>query len=267
MQTDYLGAWQYEGDSLRWLSHADGRVLRFVQRDAAGQVLPARYVHEYTLKDHLGNLRAAVKRGETRRYEAGFDFATDPDGYEREKHLFDSVSVSPPVRHQVPLQFSFRGDGVARLTAGTADPAPVAALKQVSVAKGDRVRITAQLLYDQPVQHNWNFVLAGFVNALVQQQPAPAVTGEGGSRRPRVLPLLSLGLALAEPLTHPDPAVPRAYVRLLVFCADSNLVEQAVTPLTAEIIAKQAGYVVAYVANESKQLKQAKTGLVRFSRS
>ena len=36
-RTDYLGAYQYEGDSLRFFPHAEGRVLRSVQVDAAGQ--------------------------------------------------------------------------------------------------------------------------------------------------------------------------------------------------------------------------------------
>ena len=47
-----MGPYQYEGDSLRFFPHAEGRVLRFVSA-LSGQV---RYEREYTLKDHLGNL-------------------------------------------------------------------------------------------------------------------------------------------------------------------------------------------------------------------
>ena len=47
-----MGPYQYEGDSLRFFPHAEGRVLRFVSA-LGGQV---RYEREYTLKDHLGNL-------------------------------------------------------------------------------------------------------------------------------------------------------------------------------------------------------------------
>ena len=57
VRTDYLGPYQYEGDSLRSFPHAEGRVLRFVSA-LSGQV---RYEREYTLKDHLGNLRLAYR--------------------------------------------------------------------------------------------------------------------------------------------------------------------------------------------------------------
>ena len=59
VRTDYLGPYQYEGDSLRFFPHAEGRVLRFVNA-LSGAV---RYEREYTLKDHLGNLRLAYRLG------------------------------------------------------------------------------------------------------------------------------------------------------------------------------------------------------------
>ena len=57
VRTDYLGPYQYEGDSLRFFPHAEGRVLRFVSA-VSGAV---RYEREYTFKDHLGNLRLAYR--------------------------------------------------------------------------------------------------------------------------------------------------------------------------------------------------------------
>ena len=47
VRTDYLGPYQYEGDSLRFFPHAGGQVLRFVAYDPAGQPV-VRYEREYT---------------------------------------------------------------------------------------------------------------------------------------------------------------------------------------------------------------------------
>ena len=71
-RTDYLGGFQYEGDSLRFFPHAEGRVLRFVSTDAAGQPT-VRYEREYSLKDHLGNLRMAYRLGHVRRDSASLE--------------------------------------------------------------------------------------------------------------------------------------------------------------------------------------------------
>ena len=69
LRTDYLGPFQYEQDSLRFFPHAEGRVLRVVSKDAAGQAT-TRYEREFTFKDHLGNLRLAYRAGQRRVYEA-----------------------------------------------------------------------------------------------------------------------------------------------------------------------------------------------------
>jgi hypothetical protein len=58
-RTDYLGPYQYEQDSLRFFPHAEGRVLRTVNATSGADT----YRREYTLKDHLGNLRLAYRLG------------------------------------------------------------------------------------------------------------------------------------------------------------------------------------------------------------
>ncbi|KUG06364.1 leucine-rich repeat domain-containing protein [Solirubrum puertoriconensis] len=263
VQTDYLGAWQYEGDSLRWLSHGEGRVLRFVQRDAANQ-LQTRYVHEYTLKDHLGNLRAAVKRGETRQYRAFLEPAEDERI--RERREFDPASVSEPIRVNTHGQFARTGAGAARTNAAAGQP--IGPLKQLAVRKGDVVDALAYGAYWQPVEHpNWAYSLAGFVASLLQQ-PAPQ-PGTDGVPRQRVLPLLTVGLATVQALQQLPDGVPTAYLRLLVFDRDSNLVatklrrlsrvahingthpERRYEELQDSVLIKQDGYVQVYVANES----------------
>lgn len=89
-RTDYLGPYQYEGDSLRFFPHAEGRVLRFVQKDAANQPT-VRYEREYTLKDHLGNLRLAYRLGHRQTFTATLE--QDDATRKRETHQFDSLIV------------------------------------------------------------------------------------------------------------------------------------------------------------------------------
>ena len=257
VRTDYLGAYQYEGDSLRFFPHAEGRVLRFVSA-VSGQV---RYEREYTLKDHLGNLRLAYRAGHRTTCIATLE--PDDPTRKREVRQFDSLSVSPPVAQNVGAR-ARTGTYAARLNAGGAAPQPLGPLKQLAVQKGDTVTVTAPGYYPQPVPTgSFAFSLASFVASLVQAQPAPA-PGTDGSRRGS-LPLLSIGVSAALPaLIKPSGGVPQGYVRLLVFDADSNLVGQQVQtrqlsaaaatgyePLTVQIVAQQDGYVTAYVGNES----------------
>ncbi|QIL78375.1 DUF6443 domain-containing protein [Hymenobacter sp. HDW8] len=260
IQTDYANSWQYERDSLRWLTHSEGRALVQYRKDAAGQTR-SQIAYEYTLKDHLGNLRVAFRPGERKTYMAMLD--SNPDQLKREQQQFDSVSVSYPIRQTVGMQFAYGGDGAALLNAGGTQPWPLGPLKQLVVSRGDTVEVTAFAMYQQPVTNTqWSFLLASFVASTLQQQPATMPTGDGGTRQVRVLPLLSIGLATVPAVQQLVQGVPRAYLRVLVYNQDSVLIDHHEVPLNAtaqggyqrlykRVLVPQAGYVQAYVANES----------------
>jgi len=250
-RTDYLGPYQYEQDSLRFFPHAEGRVLRFANTTSGA----VRYQREYSFKDHLGNLRLAYRLGQHRTYTAGME----PGDAARETQQFDSLSVSSPVAQNVGPAARTR-QFVARLNAGGPAPQPLGPLTQLVVQKGDTVTVSAPGYYPQPVQNtSFAFSLASFVAGLLQPPPgAPRADGRRGG-----LPLLSIGISAALPgLVQVGGGVPKGYVRLLVFDADSNLVgsqtqqlSQAARagyePLQVQVIAPQDGYVTAYVGNES----------------
>ncbi|MFD2786977.1 hypothetical protein ACFSX6_16025, partial [Hymenobacter rubripertinctus] len=262
VRTDYVGPWQYERDSLRWLSHAEGRALYLYKRDPAGQV-STKVQYEYTLKDHLGNLRVAFHPGERKTYHAYLE--PNADELRREQSEFDSVSVSAPIRRVVGIQFAHSGDGVALLNAGGAQPQPLGPLKQLTVAKGDTIDVVTYGMYQQPARANWSFSLASFVASLLQPAVGPAPPD--GGRKVRVLPLLSVGLGLVPAVQQLSGGVPKAYVRVLVYNADSALVDSRTQQLTSaanatvagggyellslRVFVPAAGYVQAYVANES----------------
>jgi RHS repeat-associated protein len=254
-RTDYLGAYQYEDDSLRFFPHAEGRVLRAVRLDAAGQE-QVRYVREYSLKDHLGNLRLAYRPGQRARYAATME-VDPPSRARQEEQQWDSVRLAS-TRTATPLARSQQY--AAKLNAGLGQP--LGPTKLLAVQKGDTVHFTAPGLYSQPVRNTrFGFSLLGFVASLLQQ-PAP-MPGPGADGRPRMRPLPFLGIGLGlVPALAPRGRVPKGYARVLVFNADSVLVEsrtqqlseQALNryeTLSLQVVAPENGYVTCYVGNES----------------
>ncbi|MBD2769592.1 hypothetical protein IC235_17015 [Hymenobacter sp. BT664] len=125
--------------------------------------------------------------------------------------------------------------------------------------RGDTVTVTAPGLYAQA--HNFWFSLASFLTGLLQPSPSQPKPPDGVRRSG--LPLLQVGVAAGlAAVPQLSGGVPRGYVRLLVFDADSNLVSQQTQQLSAaalnnyeslrlQVVVPQDGYVSAYVSNES----------------
>lgn len=53
--TDYFGGYVYEQDSLRFISHEEGRIRPIYK---PGE--PVQYAYDYFIKDHLGNIRTVL---------------------------------------------------------------------------------------------------------------------------------------------------------------------------------------------------------------
>jgi RHS repeat-associated protein len=148
---------------------------------------------------------------------------------------------------------------VAKLNAGGA--APLGPLKQLAVQKGDTVTVTAPGLYPQKVQRSFWFSLASFLTGLLQ--PAPSLPAPPDAVRRGGLPLLQVGVAAGlASVPQLGGGVPKGYVRVLVFDADSILISQHTQQLSSaalnnyeslrlQVVVPQDGYVTAYVGNES----------------
>jgi len=255
LRTDYLGPYQYEQDSLRFFPHAEGRTLRFANATSGA----LRYEREFTIKDHLGNLRLAYRAGQVRTIIATLE--QDNTTHTRESQQFDSLSVSPPVA--VPTGLARTGSYAARLNAGGSAPQPLGPLTQLAVQKGDTISVTAPGRYQQATS-NSTFSLLGFIASLLQPAPAGTPPGADGTRRGG-LPLLQVGLSSATllALQQLPGGVPKGYLRVLFFTEDSVLVDQRTVQLTAAalnnyeplrtgpLVVQQNGYVSLYVGNES----------------
>ena len=239
-RTDYVGGYQYEGDTLRFFPHAEGRVLYRVNWTTGIQ-----YAREFTIHDHLGNLRLAYRAGQPSTATA----TLEADQTERETQQFDSLSVVAPVARLVGPAEARTGQWAAVLNAAGTQPAPgryqgptpLGPLRQLAVQKGDVVSLRAPGYYPHRAQASgFGFSLAAFVAGLLQAPPGLP----GGDRGPRAagLPWLQLGVSAGLPaLLQAGGGVPKGYARLLVFDKDSNLVSQQTRQLTA---AANAGYEV-----------------------
>jgi len=255
-QTDYAGAYQYEQDSLRFFPHAEGRVLRLVHLDDAGQ-LQTRYVREYSLKDHLGNLRLAYRPGDSAIYRATMELAPAAVA-RREEQQFDSASIA--TTRFLAGATARTGSYVARLNAALGQP--LGPFKILRVHKGDTITVTAPGMYQQELRNtNFQFSLPGFVASLLLAQQPNAPAGNEKNQKLRSLPFLGLGLSLV-PALHQTNRAPQGYMRILVFNADSALINTQTQQLTTaakdnyellhqQIIAPADGYVQVYVGNES----------------
>ncbi|MGI4823594.1 MAG: DUF6443 domain-containing protein [Janthinobacterium lividum] len=258
LRTDYLGPYQYEQDSLKFFPHAEGRVLRFVSYDAANQPKVS-YQREFTVKDHLGNLRLAYRTGQVRTLMATLE--QDKATHDRESQQFDSLSVSSPVAVATSLTRS--GAYAAKLNAGGSTPQPLGPLTQLGVQKGDTLRVTAYGYYPKAQQYGFFFSLASFIAGILHPASPPPVGMEAGKRHN--LPLLQVGLSAGlASLPQLSGGVPQGYLRLLVFDKDSVLLKDQcwVVQLTQaanggyeqlklQTVLSQDGYVTAYVGSQS----------------
>ncbi|MBD2768828.1 hypothetical protein IC235_13110 [Hymenobacter sp. BT664] len=139
-------------------------------------------------------------------------------------------------------------------------------MKQLAVQKGDTVRVTAPGLYPQAVPHNFWFSLASFLTGLLQPSPSQPTPPEGVRRGG--LPLLQVGVAAGlAAVPQLSGGVPRGYVRLLVFDADSNLVSQQIQQLSAaalnnyealrlQVVVPQDGYVRECLRGQREQRRR-----------
>jgi hypothetical protein len=175
---------------------------------------------------------------------------------------FDSLIVSAPIAQHVGSGLARTGRYVARLTAGGSAPQPLGPLKQLAVQQGDTVTVTAYGLYPQAVQRNFWFSLASFLTSVLHPGGS-APPGPDPTRGRAGLPLLQVGVAAGlTSLPQLSGGVPKGYLRLLVFNADSALVSQQVQALSSaalgnyerlrlRVLVPQDGYVTAFVGNES----------------
>lgn len=248
--TEYVGELVYEGGNLQFIQHAEGRVLP----DGAN------WEYQYHLKDHLGNVRVT--------------FTTKPQS---------------PVNHSANLENGNGGSGegvfgnysstvydlVDHTDAGTTyqrvqwlnggASGRVGLTKSLSVMPGDRVSATAYAKYmNLSGTGNTNVFATALTTAF------GVSSGSTGEQLKLYNNLNAYGVSVAGG-DHPDDddAAPKAFITILLFDRDYNLLDAAwdqVTtdleqvsanakeafdyPLSKEVIVQEAGYAYIFLSNE-----------------
>lgn len=145
-------------------------MLRVVSHDLAGQAT-VRYQREFTVKDHLGNLRLAYRLGQTRTYSA--TLKQDSTTHQRETQQLNSLSMSGLVAQQVGTSTAHTGQYVAQLNAGGSVPQPLGPLTRLAVQKGDTLRVSAPGMCPQAEQPRLSVLAPRATSRRSGRQPGP----------------------------------------------------------------------------------------------
>jgi RHS repeat-associated protein len=242
--TDYAGAFIYENDTLRFINHAEGRVIM------TGSVPE----YQYHLRDHLGNVRlTATTKAEVDSYSANFESATNTDftAYTRTNFdLFDHTDAGTTYSYAQMLNGGYNGQ--------------VGLAKSFAVQPGDTIKAQVYAKYFGTEGSAGN--IAAFATALLGAfnlpTPGGSETGTASSA------LNSFGALVAGGDGHDiDESDPKGYLNILVFDKNYNLLDVAYEQIDAAYVQtgstkmphqllsrtvaiKQAGFVFVYLSNE-----------------
>jgi RHS repeat-associated protein len=246
--TDYIGELLFEGTTpvLKQISHSEGRVLP----DGSN------WEYQYHLKDHLGNVRVTftAKTQTAATSTANFEAATNSNFTNYFRTSFDLVDHTDAGTTYTHVQH-LNGGVNGRVGIG----------KSISVLPGDKVSIGAWAKY---MNLGTTSNTTSFITALATAFGTSSIaTGELGK--------LYSGLnsyATAVPNgNHPDDdeTAPKAFVTILLFDKDYNLVDAAWKQITTvglqssptvkqpphdylfkEVTVREPGFAYVFVSNE-----------------
>lgn len=259
--TDYLSGIVYQNDTLQFIPHPQGRVRAVL---ATGQ--PVKYVYDYFVKDHLGNIREVLtEKSDTAVYAATMETAMSA----KENALFSNIDATrAAVPSGYPSDNLTNPDAyVAALNAATGKK--VGPSLVLRIMAGDTIQAAVSAFYKSTDVVNRNNYGTQMVSALLQAFSAGATadgphTGSGSSS-----PIaISLDTTMYNNLVKSDPSwatKPKSYLNYVFFDDQFNLqnvsgVKQV--PATAnvllqlasgQIVVPKTGFAYIYVSNESGQ--------------
>lgn len=256
-------------DRLQFFSHDDGRIryVKATDNEYACPPLPDRFVYDYMLKDHLGNVRMVLtEASETTCYlPATVELAT----IEKEKQVFDitnsrSVDLSPGASVYTSL-----GDKYYRTHGNTSNEKTGLGIV-LKVMSGDKVSIAAESYYEIPgggTGPTYNLPLTDLLTALTGSGTISAAKGILTTSTISSLgnnnSLLSSFMASHAP---PNTSFAKAHLNWILFDdqlkfvnADADIVNAGggyklhtkFTDGNEPVDVEKNGYLYIYVSNES----------------
>lgn len=254
-KTDYVGEFFYENDTLKYISHEEGRY----------NVLAGAY--EYELRDHLGNNRVTfTTKEEHDQATATMETAnlTAEQGkflrYENARrissHLFDKTNGNAP---NTTPGYSVRLSGSANERFGLA--------RSFAVVPGDTVKAEVYVKYIDSNSSNWTTALNTLLTQIAGGTAPAGTVVDGGSYGSSTTSFPYAGLLNTSGSSGTGP---KAYLNWLVF--DNNFVlvnggfvrmsdvareygqDCAHEYLSAEIPIITSGFVYVYLSNENESI-------------
>ena len=260
--TDYVGAFEYENNTLALLHHAEGRVLyRHSGQSGSGEPKsPAsmpQAIYHFDLKDHLGNIRTTFSS----QMSTTIAIATMEEGNaEQEEALFENLDRHPSVMHNTTP--GAESNQVAALNAMVGKL--IGPARSMRVQPGEKVRLSVKARYEEFSESS----IEGAEGSLAALLSAfgPTTIGLEGSQSYQAI---SEALGSTALMGKDETGVPHAYLNYLLFddnfqlqdmgfqhmseegrVAESSL-DAVETVSLKEIEISESGYLYTWVSNES----------------
>jgi RHS repeat-associated protein len=240
--TDYVGEVVLENNVVQFIKHEDGRIV----------MTGSTPEYQYTLKDHLGNIRITfTTQTTTIQKTAGFETANQATE--------DGDFLNYPSGGQINGISANAHSGTKSLYLNGGYAGQVGLAKSYSVMPGDVVQIQAYAKYSTPSGTGSN--LAGFATALLNAFSLSApVPGESHTARSAINSWGALEAGgYGDGST--DNSTPKAFVTIVIFDRDHNFLDVAFQQvgnsgslMSAGYTIKEAGYAYMYVSNEHPYL-------------
>ncbi|MEJ0031739.1 MAG: hypothetical protein WDO15_15790 [Bacteroidota bacterium] len=248
-RSDYRGEWFYENDTLRFVSHNEGRVV----------MTGAEPEYQYHLKDHLGNVRLTFTTKDdvdvsTTYYETPTaDFLYYNEAVKINSTIFDHTDSGS-------THYSARLNGSIKERFGLA--------KSLSVMPGDTITMEVFAKYLDTNSNNWTSALAALITSIGDGTAVVGTFIDGGA-------VGSTG-GVAIPWSgfldksSQTTMAPKAYLNYVIFDRDYNFLTGNFVPLSTaareygqdgaherlacDLPIKTAGYVYIYLSNDNVAL-------------
>ncbi|NLR63695.1 RHS repeat-associated core domain-containing protein [Chitinophaga varians] len=267
--TDYLGGLVYENDSLRFVSHEEGRIRPVYQTTGT----PA-FVYDYFAKDHLGNTRLVLTDSSNLSI---YTATMETPSAAKENLLFsniDNTRSNKPVGYPAD-ESAGKNESVAKLTA-TGTGKKIGPSLVLRVMAGDTIQVSSKAFYksngpankNNPVVPAENMV-ADLIAAFGGTTSADATHGNAASagNTPFNANFYNQDYRqLKEKEPDQQPGKPKAYLNYVLFDDKFKMVEEnsGVKQVKAEpdqlqtlsqdkMVIKKSGFLYVYTSNESPQ--------------
>jgi RHS repeat-associated protein len=247
-QLDYVGEFIYQGDTLQFINHEEGRVA---MKGGSNE-------YQYFLKDHLGNNRVLFTSQPVNDVNTG---TYEPANATTEQSKFLRYDNARKINATIFDHTNGASTGYSERLNGSANE-KFGLARSISVMPGDVINAEVYAKYVDPTSSNWTSALSTLMSQIASNTAGVVVDGSSYSSSTSSFPT---GFASLQSTT--TSGAPKAYLNWLIFDRNygfitggfkqiSTVAKEAGTDVPHEYIASpsititQPGYVYIYLSNE-----------------